>query len=90
MPLRKRGAVWWVDVVAPNGERIRRSTGTESKVLAQEYHDKLKTELWRITKLGERPSRTWNDAVVRWLKEQAHKASIADDKIHLRWLDHHR
>lgn len=89
MPLRKRGAVWWVDVVAPNGERIRRSTGTESKALAQEYHDKLKTELWRIAKLGERPSRTWNDAVVRWLKEQAHKASISDDKIHLRWLDHH-
>lgn len=30
---------------------------------------------------------TWNEAVVRWLKEQSHKATIETDKIHLRWLD---
>lgn len=87
MPLRKRGNTWWVDVVAPNGERVRRSAGTESKALAQEFHDTLKTELWRISKLGEKPRRTWNEAVVRWLKEQGHKATIETDKIHLRWLD---
>ncbi|MGB8301389.1 MAG: site-specific integrase, partial [Azonexus sp.] len=29
----------------------------------------------------------WNEAVVRWLKEQSHKATIEMDKIHLRWLD---
>ena len=55
MSLRKRGAVWWIDVVAPNGERIRRSTGTGNKALAQEYHDRLKAELWRLAKLGEKP-----------------------------------
>lgn len=87
MPLYKRGSTWWVDVVAPNGERVRRTTGTESKALAQEYHDKLKAELWRISKLGEKPRHTWNEAVVRWLKEQSHKATINTDKIHLRWLD---
>lgn len=87
MPLYKRGSTWWVDVVAPSGERIRRSTGTESKALAQEFHDKLKTELWRIAKLGERPQRSWNEAVVRWIKEQNHKATIETDKLHLRWLD---
>jgi integrase len=43
--------------------------------------------LWRIAKLGEKPRHTWNDAVVRWLKESSHKATIASDKIHLRWLD---
>lgn len=89
MPLYKRGPTWWVDVVSPSGERIRRSAGTGSKALAQEYHDKLKAELWRIAKLGERPSRTWNDVVVRWLKEQSHKATLDDDKAHLRWLDQH-
>ncbi len=72
MPLYKRGSTWWVDVVVPNGERIRRSTGTESKTLAQEFHDKLKAEVWRISKLGEKPRHTWNEAVVRWLKEQSH------------------
>jgi integrase len=87
MSLRKRGAVWWVDVIAPNGERIRRSAGTGNKALAQEFHDQLKAELWRIAKLGERPRRAWSEAVVRWLKEASHKATIESDKAHLRWLD---
>lgn len=89
MSLYKRGSAWWVDVVSPSGERIRQSSGTDNKALAQEYHDKLKVELCRISKLGERPSRTWNEAVVRWLREQSHKATINTDKIHLRWLDKH-
>ena len=87
MSLRKRGGIWWIDVVAPNGERVRRTTGTANKALAQEFHDRLKSELWRIAKLGEKPRRTWNEAVVRWLKEQSHKATLEKDKTHLRWLD---
>ena len=71
----------------PTGERIRRSAGTANKALAQEFHDQLKAELWRISKLGEKPRRTWNEAVVRWLKESSHKATIEQDKSHLRWLD---
>jgi hypothetical protein len=30
--------------------------------------------LWRIAQLGDKPRHTWNEAVVRWLKEQSHKA----------------
>ena len=89
MSLRKRGGIWWVDVVAPNGERIRRTAGTANKALAQEFHDRLKAELWRLAKLSERPVHTWNEAVVRWLKESSHKATIEQDKAHLRWLDRH-
>ncbi len=89
MSLRKRNQVWWIDFVAPNGQRIRQSAGTDNKTLAQEFHDKLKAEAWRVTKLGDKPERSWNDAVVRWLKEQSHKATIETDKIHLRWLDKH-
>ena len=33
MSLRKRGGVWWIDVIAPSGERVRRSTGTANKAL---------------------------------------------------------
>jgi integrase len=44
-------------------------------------------ELWRIDKLGAKPKRTWNDAVVRWLKENGHKATAAEDVSKLRWLD---
>lgn len=87
MSLIKRGNTWWVDFVAPNGERIRRTTGTEQETLAQEFHDRLRVELWRVHRLGERPKHAWSEAVVRWLKEQSHKATIETDKIHLRWLD---
>ena len=59
MSLRKRGGIWWVDVVAPNGERIRRTAGTANKALAQEFHDRLKADLWRLAKLGERPRKIW-------------------------------
>ena len=87
MSLRKRGGIWWVDVVAPNGERIRRTAETANKAQAQEFHDRLKSELWRIGKLGEKPRRTWNEAAVRWLKEQSHKATAKEDVSRLRWLD---
>jgi integrase len=87
MSIVKRGNTWWIDIVAPNGQRIRRTTKTEQKELAQEYHDRLKVELWRVHHLGERTRHTWNEAVVRWLKEQSHKATIETDKIHFRWLD---
>jgi len=29
----------------------------------------------------------WEEAVVRWMKEKAHKATIDGDRLHLRWLD---
>jgi integrase len=35
------------------------------------------------------PVYTWNDAVVRYLKETEHKSSHETDKVHLRWLDKH-
>ena len=89
MSLTKRGNTWWVDFYAPNGERVQRSTGTGDKTQAQEYHDQLKAQLWRVHKLGEKPRRSWQEAVVKWLKESSHKASIESDKIHLRWLDQH-
>jgi integrase len=89
MSLRKRGGCWWIDVVAPDGERVRRTAGTANKAQAKEFHDRLKSELWRISKLGEKPRRIWNDAVVRWLEEQAHKATAKEDVTKLRWLDSH-
>ena len=89
MSLRKRGGIWWLDIRAPNGERIRRTTETANKALAQEFHDRVKWELWRLAKLSEKPQHLWNQAVVRWLKEASHKATIEQDKAHLRWLDRH-
>lgn len=87
MSLCKRGGVWWIDVRAPSGERIRRTTGTANKALAQELHDRFKAELWRISNLGEKPRHTWNEAVVRWIKEKSHKATAREDINMLRRLD---
>jgi len=80
---------WWIQFTAPNGERIQRSAGTKIKQEAQELHDRLKAQAWRVKELGAKPPRTWQEAVVRWLIEQGHKKSIETDKIRLRWLDQH-
>ena len=37
--------------------------------------------------VGRKASPNWNEAVVRWLKESGHKATLGMDKAHLRWLD---
>ncbi len=87
MSLYRRKSIWWVRFTTPSGERIRRSTGTADKRQAQEYHDRLKAEIWKIQRLGRKPKRTWEEAAVRWLKEKAHKASLDADRMHLRWLD---
>src|SRR5690554_4426586 len=87
MALYKRGNLWWTRFTAPNGERISRSTGTNDKKQAQEYEDSLKSEAWRVYKLGEAPRRTWKEVVVRWLDEKAYKADANKDLAKLRWLD---
>lgn len=87
MSLYKRGKIWWTRFTTPQGERIRESTGTEDRKQAQEYHDRLKAKYWEVQKLGEKPERSWQDAVMRWLDETSHKASQHDDILHLRWLD---
>lgn len=80
---------WWTRFTTPNGQEVRRSTGTEDKKAAEEYEARLKQELWRIARMGDKPRHTWQEAVVRWIEETSHKASHADDLAHLRWLDGH-
>ena len=87
MSLRKRGGIWWVDVVAPNGERLRRTTGTANKALAAGVSRPAQGRAVAARKVGRAPRKTWNDAVVRWLKEHAHKATAKEDVTKLRWLD---
>lgn len=88
-PLYRRNKVWWVRFTSPDGRRIRQSTGTTNRKEAEEFYDTFKAELWKIERLGKQPKRTWEQAVVRWLKEKAHKASLESDRMHLRWFDEH-
>ena len=89
MSLYKRGDTWWVDITTPRGRRIRESAGTGDRKAAKEYHDRLKAEAWRVEKLRERPSRTWDEAALRFLKEAEGKAILKDYKRHVAfWTEH--
>jgi integrase len=84
---RKDSKLWWTRFTTPNGKRLRVSTGTENRKQAQEFADQLKAKTWNVQKLGEKPERGWQEAVLRWLDETSHKATQKDDIGHLRWLD---
>ena len=86
MPIYKRNNTWYVDVVSPSGKRIRRSTGTACQTEAQEYHDKLKHDLWRQQHLGDKPKVLWDEACLRWLDEKQAKKSLVHDETKSRRL----
>ena len=86
MSLCKRGKTWWISFTTPSGERVRCSAATEDKTQAQEFHDKLKAESWRVAKLGDKPKRTWDEAAYKWLMETQYKKSHHDDVAKINWL----
>jgi len=87
MSLFKRGNTWWVRFTPPNGQQIRRSAKTTNKQQAQEFLDRLKVSCWRTLQLGEKPKRTWQEAVERWLEEKKGvKTTYINDVRCLRWL----
>lgn len=69
MPIRKdeTSGVWQVDIRIPGCPRVRCSAGTTERQAAQEYHDKLKADLWRQSKLDEQPDHLFEEAAVRFL-----------------------
>ncbi len=83
---RKDSSVWWLKITV-NGQRQQCSTGTSDKAKAQEFHDKLKAEMWEQVRLGVKPSHSWQEAVERFLLETQYKATQVSDIYHLRWLD---
>ena len=83
--LNKHG-IWQISLCTPSGKRFRRTAGTNDRREAQELHDKLKHELWRQEKLGEKPKHLWDEACIRWLQENQGKKSLDSDKIKIRLL----
>ena len=91
MSLRKRGNTWWVDITTPGGQRFRESARTEDRKAAQEYHDRLKAEAWRVGTLGDKPKRTWDEAALRFLEEAEGKPILKDYKRQIAfWTEHFR
>lgn len=64
MSLKKRGEIYHVDIEVAGQPRIRKSTGTKDRKLAQKIHDQLKADAYKKQKSGK----TLSDALVIWLK----------------------
>ncbi|MGR7638339.1 tyrosine-type recombinase/integrase [Klebsiella aerogenes] len=89
MSIFRRGEIWYASYSLPGGKRIKESLGTEDKRQAQELHDKRKSELWRVDRLGDFPDVTFEEACLRWLEEKADKKSLDTDKGRIGfWLEH--
>lgn len=59
----------WYISISHGGQRIRQSTGTTDRKAAQEYHDRIKADLWRETRLDE-PRITFGNACLGWLRAE--------------------
>ncbi|MDQ7089050.1 MAG: phage integrase SAM-like domain-containing protein [Methylococcales bacterium] len=68
---------------------MRKSSRTKVKQEAQQLHDKLKAESWRVGTLGAKPVYTWQQAVLKYLLERENQKSIRTTKQVLRYLDLH-
>jgi hypothetical protein len=84
--LTKRGGVWHIDKEF-RGVRIRESTGTGNLAQAEELLAKRIDEIRTTTLFGVRPDRTFRMAATKYLEENQHKKSIADDATSLKQLD---
>jgi integrase len=90
--LKQRNGWWHVHIPIRGKKPIRCATGFKVEgpkppPEAKEYHDKLANESWRVHRLGEKPKRKWEEAVVRWEKEmRERKRSLGDDLDKFAWL----
>ncbi len=89
MSITLRGGVWHCHFFTPAGKRVRRSLGTGDKKQAQELHDKLKAEAWRVDQIGDLPARTFEECCIRWIQEKEHKKSLDDDKTKIEFFLNH-
>lgn len=89
MSIFRRGKVWYASISIPGAKRIKEALGTEDKRQAQELHDKLKSDYWRVDRLGEMPEIMFEEACLRWIEEKAEKRSLDTDKSLMGfWLSH--
>ena len=85
MSLSKRNGIYYIDIPSPSGERIRRTTGVSDRKLAQEYHDKVKYELWAIDRLDKPLERTFNEALLLLLNDGKGQKDYATKKRHAKY-----
>lgn len=80
---KQDGSEVWYYYITHRGQRIRRSTGTTDKRVAQRIHDEARAELW--SDAGQTTGLTWKGACVAWLKAAERSES---ERYSLRALDY--
>lgn len=83
MAISKRGGIWHINLQF-RGERIRRSTGTSDKSLAQRLHDELKASLWNQKVLNQQH---WKRAALEYFQGRNRSGSYDADIKRLIILD---
>jgi len=72
---KKENDFYWIDIMSPNGTRIRESTKTNILADAKNLHLKRKNEIWLQYKLDSKPERSLKEMVIRYLKGKEHLKS---------------
>ncbi|HXH54313.1 MAG TPA: tyrosine-type recombinase/integrase [Gammaproteobacteria bacterium] len=83
--LFKRGEYWQIDKTV-FGRRICESTGTSELEEAEKYLARRLEEIRQASVYGVRPKRVFQEAAIKFLRENQHKRSLRDDAAHLRLL----
>lgn len=85
MPFRRKDSKNWYITVGG----VQRSAGTADREAAEALEHKLNHEVWLGERMGLKPPKAWQDAVVQREKEAKGKKSWADEQRMLRWWDQH-
>ena len=65
---RKDSAVWWISYTDPNGQRVRKPTGTTNRKEAKALECKWRLEAHRTQQWDEQPARTFDELMLDYLK----------------------
>jgi len=84
MPIYRRNTTWWYSITIDN-KTYRGSCQTTDERSAREYHDRERAKLWRVKIVGDKPRRTWDETLNRWIAEHQHKRTIKGDERIAHW-----
>lgn len=89
MPVTKRpDSPYWQIRFELAGVEVRRSSGSTDKATAEEFEERLRADLWRQIRLGEK-RHTWDEAVERCTSEDSHQNSWERTERALTWFAPH-
>jgi integrase len=81
---RKAGGAWWVRIGVA-GQKIRKSTGTSDRTLAEAFEQKERERAYAELKLGDRGAIPWQTVSEQWLNESTKRTKPKDEYM-LAWF----